>query len=438
MADDRTENHRKTAGARTPALVMLDRDEKVVHKYLQNYAEPESSLLPELPCFDHCLVIPVFDETIEKLGQVWHKINDNYLVILVVNAPGEQHTATLKLMQEVTAGAIKVESKGRSTYLRGRPDILLVDRCSAGNTIAPGRGVGLARKIGADIALRLISQGIVRSQRISCTDADAVLPGDYFATPLTDEDAALVFPFSHQHETGLQIPTLLYEISILYYASGLDWAGSRYGYTSLGSAMAVSATHYAKVRGFPRRNAAEDFYLLNKLAKTGAIRRIEATPITLAGRLSKRVPVGTGPGIGKIAELHNPLDDYHFYHPRTFVLLQEFLLTLTTTWDTQDTFASAAPEIQHYWQAHDLLEFIAKQRAYHKQERVFNKFLSDWFDGFRTLKFIHFMRDHFLPSVPLSELGEAEFVDATLLPELSLLKQQLSGRLFQQAPASGS
>ena len=118
--------------------------------------------------------------------------------------------------------------------------------------------------------------------------------------------------------------------------------------------------------------------------------------------------------------------------------VEEVLLTLPTTWDTPGTFASAAPEIQHYCQAHNLLEFIAKQRAHHKQERVFNKFLSDWFDGFRTLKFIHFMRDHFLPSVPLSELGEAEFVDATLLPELSLLKQQLSGRLFHQAPASGS
>lgn len=434
MVDDRNENYRRTAGPRTSALGMLNRDKKAVYKYLQNYAEPESNSLPELPCFDHCLVIPVFDETFENLERVWQGIKDNYLVILVVNAPCEQHAATLKLMHEATSRATKMESKGRCTYLRGTPDILLVDRCSADNTIAPRQGVGLARKIGADIALRLISQDIVRSHRISNTDADAVLPGDYFATQLADKDAALVFSFSHQHETGLQVPTLLYEISILYYACGLDWAGSRYGYTCLGSTMAVSAIHYAKVRGFPRRNAAEDFYLLNKLAKTGAIRRILTTPIILAGRLSNRVPVGTGPGIGKIAELNSPLDDYHFYHPCIFALLKEFLLTLTTTWDTPGTFASAAPEIQHYCQAHNLLEFIAKQRAHHKQERVFNKFLSDWFDGFRTLKFIHFVRDHSLPSVPLSELGAAEFVDAALLKDLSLLKQQLSGRLFQQAP----
>ena len=412
---------------------MQARDEKVVAKYLQTYAEPECNYLPELPRFDHCLVIPAFDETFEDLERVWERISGSYLVILVVNAPREHHVATIKLLQEAASRGTKVASKGLCTYLKGTPDILLVDRCSAGNAIAPRLGVGLARKIGADIALRLISEGTVRSHRISSTDADAVLPGDYFATSLADEDAALIFPFSHQHEAGLQIPTLLYEISILYYACALDWAGSHYGYASLGSSMAVSAAHYAKVRGFPRRNAAEDFYLLNKLAKTGAIRRILTTPILVSGRLSNRVPVGTGPGISKIADLDSPLENYRFYHPRIFALLKEFLLTLTTTWDTQGTFASAAPEIQHYCQAHDLLEFIVKQRAHHKQERVFNKFLSDWFDAFRTLKFVHFMRDNYLPSVPLSELGEAEFVNPELLTDLPILKRQLSGKLFKPA-----
>ncbi|MCZ6503850.1 MAG: hypothetical protein O6945_15230 [Gammaproteobacteria bacterium] len=415
---------------------MLTRDEKVVHKYLQNYAEPESNSLPELPRFDHCLVIPVFDEAFESLERVWQRIRDNYLVILVANAPRKQHVATLRLMQEATSRATNITTSGRCTYLSGTPDILLVDRCSVGNTIAPHQGVGLARKIGADIALRLIFEGVIKSLRISNTDADSVLPGDYFATSLADNDAALVFPFSHDYETGLQVPTLLYEISILYYACGLDWAGSAYGYTCLGSTMAVSAAHYAKVRGFPRRNAAEDFYLLNKLAKTGAIRRILSTPIVLSGRLSKRVPVGTGAGISKIADLDSPLDEYHFYHPRIFALLNEFLKTLATIWDTPGTFASATPAVQHYCQATQLPEFIAKQRAHYKQEIVFNKFLTDWFDGFRTLKFVHFMRDHYLPSAPLNKLGEAEFVNTDLLKDLSVLKQQLSGRLFQQAPGS--
>ena len=45
--------------------------------------------------------------------------------------------------------------------------------------------------------------------------------------------------------------------------------------------------------GFPRRNATEDFYILNKLAKVGSIARLAGTPVILEGRLSDRVPIGT-------------------------------------------------------------------------------------------------------------------------------------------------
>jgi hypothetical protein len=422
---------------------MTTRNERVVAKYLQTYAEPESSSLPDMPRFNHCLVIPVFDETFDDLQQVWQGPTDRCLVILVVNAPCEHHHTTLALMRNMISRAGHVTSSGRCTYLggtalNGTPDILMVDRCSQGNSIAPGEGVGLARKIGADIALRLISEGVVGSSRISVTDADSILPPDYFKFQLADNDAAIVFPFSHRHETGLKIPTLLYEISMLYYACGLDWAGSSYGYTSLGSTMAFSATHYAKVRGFPRRNAAEDFYLLNKLAKTGVIHRISSRPIVLAGRLSTRVPVGTGPGIGKIAGLQSPLDSYHFYHPGIFTLLKEFLLALSNAWDEPGVLNNTDPAIQHYCREIQLYERLEERLAHHKKKIVFNKFLVDWFDGFRTLKLVHFLRDHYLPSVPLSQLGSARYVDTDLLEDLPALKLQLSARLFGKYPVPGS
>ena len=47
----------------------------------------------------------------------------------------------------------------------------------------------------------------------------------------------------------------------------MKYARSPYAFHTIGSTMAVSANHYAKVRGFPKREAGEDFYLLNKLAK---------------------------------------------------------------------------------------------------------------------------------------------------------------------------
>ena len=38
------------------------------------------------------------------------------------------------------------------------------------------------------------------------------------------------------------------------------------------------------------------------------------------------------------------------------------------------------------------------------------QFCHEWFDGFRTLKFIHFMRDNYYPSQPLSSICETEFL----------------------------
>ncbi len=45
-------------------------------------------------------------------------------------------------------------------------------------------------------------------------------------------------------------------------------ATSRACVSEAGSSLGVLAPAYAEVRGFPRRQAGEDFYLLDKLAKT--------------------------------------------------------------------------------------------------------------------------------------------------------------------------
>ena len=68
----------------------------------------------------------------------------------------------------------------------------------------------------------------------------------------------------------------------------------------MGSCLAVRPEAYAAVRGFPRKNAAEDFYVLDKLAKVGTIARLAGTPLLLEGRLSDRVPFGTGKALSDL------------------------------------------------------------------------------------------------------------------------------------------
>ena len=59
-----------------------------------------------------------------------------------------------------------------------------------------------------------------------------------------------------------------------YYVAGLAMAGSRYAHHSLGSTIAVHAKTYAAVRGYPKRSAGEDFYLLNKICKLAPVERL--------------------------------------------------------------------------------------------------------------------------------------------------------------------
>jgi len=417
-------------------------ESKATRQYLKKYAEPEVESIPVTRTFDYCLVIPAFDERWVDLQQVWQHLTGDFLVILVINAP-EPHEATLNLLREIqdNVPATQKTQTNRCCFLPGSPDILIVDRCTAGNTINSRQGVGLARKIGADIALQLLTDGRLKQGRISVTDADAVLPADYFDCELDEGEAACVFPFHHipgssldeKTDDNTQLSVSLFEASIVYYAAGLTWAGSHYGFTTLGSCMAISPGHYAQVRGFPKRAAAEDFYLLNKLAKTGSIVRSDSAPILLSGRVSERVPLGTGPGIRKISALECPLQDYTFYHPGTFVLLKEFLSLLAHYWDSSGDINNASKEIRHFWDENNIGELFSRQRSGINQEVVFSKFVVDWFDAFKTLKFIHFIRFNYLPSVPLSRLGQAPFVDSNLLEDLPALKDHLMHGLFARS-----
>ena len=80
-------------------------------------------------------------------------------------------------------------------------DVIVVDRVSARWRLNPKQGVGLARKIGTDLALALIAQDRVRSPWILQTDADVALPPSY--TDLHHEacqqtlSGVKIFPHTH-------------------------------------------------------------------------------------------------------------------------------------------------------------------------------------------------------------------------------------------------
>jgi hypothetical protein len=400
-----------------------------INKYLKQYAEPDITDLRLSRCYQQVLVIPAFDETWENICSVWNTLEGHFLCIIVVNS-ASHHPITEQLFQACLKSG-KLLGQGRNWYhVQGKPDLLIFDRCTPGYFVPHKQGVGLARKIGADAALKLINLKNVGTHQINITDADAQLPEQYFQHRLAPSEAALLHPYYHQTRADespkYRQATLLYELKLYYYVRGLKHANSPYAFHSLGSTIVVNPLNYAQVRGFPKRSAAEDFYLLNKLRKTGQLRQLSSAAIKLSARPSTRVPIGTGQGILKLIGSTDALQSQAFYNPQIFDLLKTFLIVLETSWLQAPELSKLDQRLANYAQQEVLQTKIGHLRNRCNSHEVFRKAILEWFDGFRTLKLIHFLRDQDLPDVSAINLVQVPWLsepEGVTTREMTLLKK---------------
>ena len=124
---------------------------------------------------------------------------------------------------------------GAALYRHGAGKLMVVDRSDPSNLLPAKQGVGLARKIGADIALACVVLGVIRSHWIHCTDADVHLPLDYFeqsdrAASSQDrtDTTAWIYRFHHRLEGSARQRRAIadYEASLRYYVLGLRFSKS--------------------------------------------------------------------------------------------------------------------------------------------------------------------------------------------------------------------
>lgn len=401
---------------------------KAVTKYLQHYAEAETTQLGDFPAgqrYQHVVLIPAYKEPLSFLRHTLEAkwFNRHTLLILVINQPetepatgpqrnlytaAEQygevhwHAANLKL---ITPLARNAQAHGH---------LLLVDRFSA--PIPHKQGVGLARKIAADLALALISRGIIQTQWMCSTDADASLPDDYFAALPTLPPRAIAACYDFKHvadadnaDQAVTAATQLYEKALRYYVAGLRYAGSPYAHFTIGSILAFKAEAYAQVRGFPKRAAGEDFYLLNKLVKLGPVTQAGAT-IKLKARLSDRVPFGTGMSSAKIMQLQRDGQAFCYYHPQIFSELRTVLSRFTDLWDSRERIDAWLLTLPEYSRtalvALGISTITSKLNKQCHNQAQFEHQITDWFDGLKTLQFVHRLQRVY-PDVPFERVQDS-------------------------------
>jgi len=395
-------------------------------RYLQRHAEPESlafSQESDVLQLDSDLVtgfvLPIYDESVSALMRFLDMPRTGNLIsVWVFNAPkGGAEDARRRTESALShfIDALEMQRLNPHMYLARLNDwhrLIIIDHCAQTRLLPAKKAVGLARKIGADIVIAQLSHHIPTWLYFS--DADAILPSDYFDLPsFESRPSACVLGVEHQAEQGLARESALYDFKLHYVAERLKASGSPYGYIALGSIIAIDVDDYCRVRGVPKKSAGEDFYLLNKLAKLHGVESIESPVVSVAGRLSSRVPFGTGQALEKMKHEHNQGDDYGFDSPKTFADLKylydslEQAILLGEMERIMPSFIGALSKNTKLLDTLKYLGFDTFCQHAHRQVNTPSQFESafhQWFDGFLTLKFVNHYRSHYYPPVSLESL----------------------------------
>lgn len=461
-------------------LAVTARERRVLDQYLERYAEPEAAYAEELTeRYRAAIVAPLCGESPGTLED-WQgalladerAATEPVLWIAVVNGREDAADDVLRANDELletwrrssrvvrrlslpqrylasaasAAEASAAEAPARTSTRapaaaellvrgEGAHHVLLIDASSAGHRFPRKQGVGLARRIGCDVAVALARRGLLQARYVGAADGDATLLSGYVrALERPPGSTAALFPFEHVSGGDERVleATRLVECSWRHYVLGLAWAGSPFAFQTVGSCLAPEIVAYSQARGFPRREAGEDFHLLAKLAKLGEVECLAEPVVRLTARVSSRVPFGTGPavqraladpdGVAHRCGPARPGERARLHDPRVFVALRRLVESLSALadpaaasspdepGDLPEAVAALVREQVRSWSQRLAPRLAACPTAAHRRRRVFEAF-----DALATLQAIHAFRDAGLPPIPWRDaLREAPFLEAPL------------------------
>jgi hypothetical protein len=388
---------------------------------------------PANPAAANFVVIPVFDEnsyicaTLESVKKALDNSPQPVAVILVLNEPASASAEARQRNRELLESLQKNDGKYDGGLILGRElfYINLLDK----EIKEKFRTVGNARKTGFDGAI-LQSDGKVTDQKglLFSLDADTLVSEKYFINAFEHfkafpENAGAVFNFKHRLEAehSLQLAAMRYEIYLLDYALKMHRSGSHYGFWTIGSAFACTVRDYLRCGGMRRHAAGEDFYFLQALRKVGKVGVISEVSVYPAGRISDRVPFGTGPAIAR--QLAGELPG--LYNPRQFELLKDFFDNCRNSdYDNlAGSIMSFTPgELAGFLQAQNFAEIWAKiVKNTPRDHKKLLDALHTYCDGFFILKFSHFLEEH-----NPDDFGRIKmYADCKLTSELECLRNEV-------------
>ncbi|KAB0664449.1 hypothetical protein F6V25_12985 [Oryzomonas japonica] len=366
--------------------------------------------LPAGP-FTGAVVIPSLAEsrnlplTLRSLAANPPDARSGFLILVVVNqrkdAPPEDLADNRATLEALPAW--------KREY--GLEHLHWVDAASPGKELPPKQGVGLARKIGLDLALgHLDFAG--GEPLLVCLDADTIVQPDYLAAidrHFKDTCAGgASIPYRHRpsDDPAGQAAIDRYELFLRTYVLGLEQAGSPYAFHTVGSAMACRASAYAASGGMNRRLAGEDFYFLQQVHKVAGVAPLAGTIVHPSPRASHRVPFGTGRAVGDM--LASGGERLLFYQPVLFGILGEWLACVGGHGGADGAellrrSVGISPHLAGFLEQAGFGAAWDNLLRHNPEENRLMAAFHGWFDAFRTMRLLHHFSDSAWPRVPPEE-----------------------------------
>jgi GT2 family glycosyltransferase len=377
--------------------------DQLKNTYLERYAWP-GPILQEEPHKNTkiIVVIPCFNEPdlLESLTSLFNCTpTECHVEVIVVVNHGEDETEDIK---EINISTLESIEKWVERHHRNDLTFFTINALDLPKKQA---GVGLARKIGMDEAVRRFDFLNLKKGIIVCFDADCHCSPNYlqeiyqFYLTTPKANAALVY-FEHllegKFDDDVYSGIINYELHLRYYKNALRFAHLPYQFHTVGSCITVSSEAYQKQGGMNRRKAGEDFYFLQKIFALGHIYNINSATVFPSPRPSDRVPFGTGKAINDLLNAGDTT--YLTYNPQTFIDLRSLIDKVPKLYQKNkiESIVDELPlSIQNYLNEINYHVHILKIKKNCSSESQFIKSFYNWFNAFMTLKYVHFARDRY-------------------------------------------
>lgn len=377
------------------------------------------------PQLKACVVVPAYHEahlilTIDSLCSA-KPMDGSCEIIIVLNHPDDADDHIKAFHQNQYAELQEISRQCRSSFIK----ILVLPIQNLPSKMA---GVGLARKIGMDEAIRRFDQ-LKAKGLIYNIDADCTCHPDYFVKSSNYLDAnpdigAAVLGFVHpvENDFAMNRAIMEYELHLRVYINWQRQLGYPFAFQTLGSCFVVRSADYMAQGGMNKRKAGEDFYFLHKYSHINSLGNCRDILVFPSGRVSDRVPFGTGKAVIDLLNLYKKdSGGLLTYNPQGIQIFCSFMqiisekysaLSMGLSWEEfcrHEIMISYLTSCSFTQELNQVIQNCAAETSYKTR-------ISKFFSPFRLMKFLHYAETKGLEKISVLESSR------TLINTLGLSK----------------